>query len=794
MKNLKRALSLVLSTAMLVGMMVVGTGAASFTDVAESDHKEAIEVMNMVGIMEGTGEGTFEPDRVVTRNEMAVVMCNLLDLKLNGAHPFNDVAAWADDYVAAIYTNGYTAGKSATTFGGNDKITTAEAALMIMKTLGYFEYQGEFGDDWKLATVKKATELQLFDNIGAGINDGLTRGEVAQMVLNALDEEMVIAEEIGGLTVEGNGITVTEKARYNHWPYQNDELDCVETLMTKLYNGDLEKTEKYVNGNTEDAFGRPAVKWTYNDGIENPSVTIAKEPAVVFTAEEDLKAVTKALKDYDIDDEAIVPVVDGVDNTAAAIDTLAEYVDLTGNGVAVEVYANKTLDVTDIVVVKQHVGKITVVTAADEEADTKRTVTVNSMEYETEDFARKDVVIYTVAAGEIKSMKLAETVEGKITAVASSYIKIDGVTYKANDSYSFSTYGLGDTVSLYVDSYGYVIALDDVIETAASIEDYVVVTKVDTTAEFGSIKAKVLYADGTTATMTVDTEGDAISASSVGELYTVKKTDDGYKFTAAETVAANAGYDAVYQSGSNSKDKGTLSNANVADDAVVFVYADSKYSVITGAELKKLANGVATTNIAYANKAANGFATIELAYVDSTSTVALDDVAYGYVVDDVEAVKNADDDTVASIKFWNGTETVTVIATTDYDVENNDFLEKGDFFQYNLNADGELDEIVEITSGEDAVLAYDNDKNIMFNDGAYVEMTDDTVVMYVDTKNVKGVAEGDIELADEIIAADGTETGTYTGNVIVNVNSDSEVVYLIVDVNNNMIMNAQPQV
>ena len=29
---------------------------------------------------------------------------------------------------------------------------------MVLKTLGYFEYQGEFEGDWKLATIKKATE------------------------------------------------------------------------------------------------------------------------------------------------------------------------------------------------------------------------------------------------------------------------------------------------------------------------------------------------------------------------------------------------------------------------------------------------------------------------------------------------------------------------------------------------------------------------------------------------------------------------------------------------------------
>ena len=46
MRNLKRALSLALSAAMLVGMMIVGTG-ASYADVTSEHNTEAI-VMNLV--------------------------------------------------------------------------------------------------------------------------------------------------------------------------------------------------------------------------------------------------------------------------------------------------------------------------------------------------------------------------------------------------------------------------------------------------------------------------------------------------------------------------------------------------------------------------------------------------------------------------------------------------------------------------------------------------------------------------------------------------------------------------
>ena len=71
--------------------------------------------------------------------------------------PFTDVPSWAEPYVAACWTNGITAGTSATTYGGSDTVTTAQAALMLMKALGYFQYSSDFGGDWQLATTRRAT-------------------------------------------------------------------------------------------------------------------------------------------------------------------------------------------------------------------------------------------------------------------------------------------------------------------------------------------------------------------------------------------------------------------------------------------------------------------------------------------------------------------------------------------------------------------------------------------------------------------------------------------------------------
>ena len=104
MRNLKRALSLALASVMLVGMMVVGTSAASFSDV-DSDHNvEAISVLQALGVMNGYDDGGFHPEANVTRNQMAMIICALLGLDGNdftGYRPFTDVPDWAAGAVAA---------------------------------------------------------------------------------------------------------------------------------------------------------------------------------------------------------------------------------------------------------------------------------------------------------------------------------------------------------------------------------------------------------------------------------------------------------------------------------------------------------------------------------------------------------------------------------------------------------------------------------------------------------------------------------------------------------------------
>ena len=292
MRNLKRALSLGLTAAMISGLMVMGSSAASYADVTSENNVEAIDVLQTVGIMVGDENGNFNPDQNVTRNEMAVIMSNLMEYNVatyKDTSPFTDVPSWAEPYVAACWTNGITSGYSDTIYGGSDTVTTAQAALMLMKALGYFQYASDFGSDWQLATTRQANAIDLFVGVDSGVTAPMTRNDVAQLVLNTLEAGTVEASTDGSWTI--GDVTINNNVRYSYitsnQPYAvaisddrstdstTDAGRSIVELGEQLYMGDLQLNDK-----TSDDFERPSRTWTY-DGAEIG--TYMKDELIVAT-------------------------------------------------------------------------------------------------------------------------------------------------------------------------------------------------------------------------------------------------------------------------------------------------------------------------------------------------------------------------------------------------------------------------------------------------------------------------------------------------------------------------------
>ena len=592
MRNLKRALSLALASVMLLGMMVVGTS-ASYTDVDSKDNLEAIEVLKLVGVMTGDDKGNFNPDANVTRNEMAVIMCNLLGLKTGGTHPFTDVPAWAAPYVAACYNNGIIAGVSATQFNGDANVTAVQASLMVMKALGYFGYAGEFGDNWKLSVVKQAAKIDLYDGINAYTDQIMTRNEVAQLVLNALEATVMVVTEQGGVQVDGNGVSVNVKATYDYEDAKNNsgkdyagkaDKSTME-LCEKLFGSDLKKDTTAQSNNTDD-FGRPATKWTYN----NDSITCPDAPDAVYTVEVKGKTVYADLgKPSNV--KPVIAKEDGQDYTASGFEIASgNNGKIGGNGVLTEVYYDKDTKTATIILINTYVDTVV---DCDKNDDGKYDIKLSDTNKKFESdvaYENDDVIIYTATKdeddnlNEIKTMALAQKVEGEVTYVkAGDSFKVAGTTYKYNkavaDADKLTSSAVDGDTKVYLDSYGYVIKIDEASENT----NYAVVmatTKGSWTGTDVDEQAKLFFADGTVKAVDVK----SLTGIAAGDLvtYTVNSKSE-YDLTKKDSAG-------VADSGALKIEKGkaslTLSgNTVVANSKTVFFFynSDSKtYEAYTG--------------------------------------------------------------------------------------------------------------------------------------------------------------------------------------------------------------------
>ena len=203
MRNLKRALSLALAFVMVISMMVVGVSAVSvddFSDGADVVNKEAVSVLATLNVINGKDDGSYDPTGVVTRAEMAKMICVILN---GGKDPvlgetlnntYTDTANhWAKSYIEYCTTLGIVAGKGDGTFDPNGNVTVAEAGKMVLVALGYNAgVEGYTGANWQINTDVRANALGLYEDLSYTVTSAdLTRDNAAQLLYNALDVRMV---------------------------------------------------------------------------------------------------------------------------------------------------------------------------------------------------------------------------------------------------------------------------------------------------------------------------------------------------------------------------------------------------------------------------------------------------------------------------------------------------------------------------------------------------------------------------------------------------------------------------
>jgi len=183
-----------LTILILILIMTTGTlaYAGDFNDINNTKYQEAVEFLSAFEVVDGFGDGTFRPEESVTRGQMAKMLTVVLgykDFSQNLHSSFADTQGhWADPYVEIVNSFDIVVGYDEDTFGPDNNISYSEAVTMIVRTLGYTDSSLE--GDWPYDYLVKATDLGILDSVSM-MSSGATRGDVALMIYNALDNYQV---------------------------------------------------------------------------------------------------------------------------------------------------------------------------------------------------------------------------------------------------------------------------------------------------------------------------------------------------------------------------------------------------------------------------------------------------------------------------------------------------------------------------------------------------------------------------------------------------------------------------
>ncbi|WP_338449580.1 S-layer homology domain-containing protein [Niallia oryzisoli] len=198
-KSMKKFLATATATTIVAGAVAPMAFAANLTDIDGHRHEEAINALVEKGIISGYEDGSFQPNKVITRAEGAIMIARalgLLDGKNIPDNTFSDVGENSKAYEAIVkladlnIVSGFGDG----IFAPNEKITRGQMAKYIANAYGLELGDGktEFPDVAENAKLAQYVDAIADAGIASGYEDGrfgyndqLKRGDFAKMVYNA---------------------------------------------------------------------------------------------------------------------------------------------------------------------------------------------------------------------------------------------------------------------------------------------------------------------------------------------------------------------------------------------------------------------------------------------------------------------------------------------------------------------------------------------------------------------------------------------------------------------------------
>jgi uncharacterized repeat protein (TIGR02543 family) len=162
------------------------TGANGFGDVdGGAWYNEAVSTLAKMGILKGYEDSTFRPNRTITRAEFAAVAARFESRAYDGPNMFADAEGhWAEELINRAAAKGWILGYEDGTFRPERSITRAEAMALINRVLHRLPEGAEdllegmrvFADNmdeskWYYAAVQEAANSHDYELKPNGINE-----------------------------------------------------------------------------------------------------------------------------------------------------------------------------------------------------------------------------------------------------------------------------------------------------------------------------------------------------------------------------------------------------------------------------------------------------------------------------------------------------------------------------------------------------------------------------------------------------------------------------------------------
>ena len=236
---MKRIISLVLAVSMILGVFATVFAAQSYSDLVGENKKYAgaVDALSELRVddqpvINGYPDGTFGPEKTVTRAELAKMLVVCLGLgseveALATKSVFTDVPTnhWAAGWINAAAQSKVIVGYPDGSFGPEKTVTYAEAFTMALRALGYGNV-ADFEGTWPTSYMLKAVELDLTrDMDGVKTDVAATRGNIAILLWNMLRTKMwkVTSEsEKSGMTLSAENEQYMLNVKFPDYAYLDD--------------------------------------------------------------------------------------------------------------------------------------------------------------------------------------------------------------------------------------------------------------------------------------------------------------------------------------------------------------------------------------------------------------------------------------------------------------------------------------------------------------------------------------------------------------------------------------------